>query len=65
MLSFYPLLPKKNSYYYEGDLKPCLDYCEDPTRSCENLKFCFLAQTKVNLGYYTILNYLSQTELLY
>ena len=24
-----------------SDLKYCLDYCEDPARSCENLNFCF------------------------
>jgi hypothetical protein len=28
-----------------SDLKARLDYCEDPTRSCENLNFCFPAQT--------------------
>ena len=30
-----------------SDLKYCLDYCENPARSCENLNFCFLAQTEL------------------
>ena len=28
------------------DLKACLDYCEDPVRSGENLNFCFPAQNR-------------------
>ena len=30
----------------DSDLKACLDYYEDPARSCENLNFCFSAQTE-------------------
>ena len=30
-----------------SDLKACLDYCEDRARSCENLNFCFPAQTEL------------------
>jgi hypothetical protein len=29
-----------------SDLKARLDYCEYPARSCENLNFCFPAQTE-------------------
>ena len=28
------------------NLKSCLDYCEDPAISCENLNFCFPAKTE-------------------
>ena len=30
-----------------SDLKAFLDYFEDPARSCENLNFCFPAQTEL------------------